>query len=106
MNKNSFIARVYWTVGGFAFAFFAVGIPWWSIPYNESWSGLETFLFWLGMLAVTIAAAFARVFGQAGFYLTIPFIGASLPSAILARVIVDTVRNPTTHNLWPFEIVI
>jgi ABC-type branched-subunit amino acid transport system permease subunit len=25
---------------------------------------------------------------------------------VLARVIVDVVRDPTSHNLWPFEIVI
>jgi hypothetical protein len=106
MSETSFVARLCWMGGGFIFAFFAVGIPWWSIPYDESWSGLETLFFCLGMLSVTIATAFARIFGHIGFYFTIPFIGASVPSAILARVIVDTIRNPTTHNLWPFEIFI
>jgi hypothetical protein len=105
MNKNPFVAQLCWTGGGFIFAFFAVGISWWSVPYNESWSGLETLFFWLGMLSVMIAAAIARILGRAGFYLTIPFIGASVPSAILARVIMDTIRNPTSHNLWPFEVV-
>jgi hypothetical protein len=106
MNKNPFVAQLCWTGGGFVFAFFAVGIPWWSIPYDQSWSGVETLFFWVGLFSVMMAAAFARIFGRAGFYLTIPFIGASVPAAIFARVLVDTIRNPTTHNLWPFEIAI
>ena len=24
----------------------------------------------------------------------------------MARVVVDTMRDPTSHNLWPFEVVI
>ena len=24
----------------------------------------------------------------------------------MARVVVDTARDPTSHNLWPFEMVI
>jgi hypothetical protein len=24
----------------------------------------------------------------------------------MARVVVDTTRDPTSHNLWPFELVI
>jgi hypothetical protein len=33
-------------------------------------------------------------------------IGASTPCAVMARVIYDTSADPTSHNLWPFEIVI
>jgi hypothetical protein len=36
-------------------------------------------------------------------------IGAALPAAavgfVILRIIVDTARDPTSHNLWPFEIV-
>ena len=35
--------------------------------------------------------------------------GAAVPVAIMAfvvlRIVVDTARDPTSHNLWPFEIV-
>jgi hypothetical protein len=106
MNKNSIVGQFCWTCGGFIFAFFAVGIPWWSFPYNESLGGLTLLFVWLGMFSVAIAAALARIIGHAGFYLTIPFISLSVPSAILARVIFETIANPTTHNLWPFEIVV
>ena len=33
-----------------------------------------------------------------------------LPAAVIAfvvlRILVDTARDPTSHNLWPFEIII
>ena len=31
---------------------------------------------------------------------------ASVPAAVLARVAVETTLDPTSHNLWPFELVI
>lgn len=36
-------------------------------------------------------------------------IGAAIPAAVMAfvvlRICIDTARDPTSHNLWPFEIV-
>ena len=36
-------------------------------------------------------------------------LAAALPCAggafVVLRIIIDTVRDPTSHNLWPFEIV-
>ncbi|HEX5830649.1 MAG TPA: hypothetical protein VFY16_06695, partial [Gemmatimonadaceae bacterium] len=32
--------------------------------------------------------------------------GGAVPTAVLARVVMDGVRDPTAHNLWPLEIVI
>jgi hypothetical protein len=36
-------------------------------------------------------------------------IGAAIPAAVMAfvvlRIVIDTARDPTSHNLWPFEIV-
>jgi len=37
-------------------------------------------------------------------------IAATVPAFVMAfvvgRIIVDTARDPTSHNLWPFEILI
>jgi hypothetical protein len=37
-------------------------------------------------------------------------IAAAIPAAVIAfvvlRILVDTARDPTSHNLWPFEIII
>ena len=32
-------------------------------------------------------------------------IGMTLPAAVMIRVAVETWHDPTSHNLWPFEIV-
>jgi hypothetical protein len=36
-------------------------------------------------------------------------IAAAVPAAIIlfvvARIVIDTARDPTSHNLWPFEIL-
>ena len=32
--------------------------------------------------------------------------GALLPAVVFARVMFDVAQNPTSHNLWPFEIAI
>ena len=29
-----------------------------------------------------------------------------VPAAVMARVVVDTARDSTSHNLWPLEILI
>jgi hypothetical protein len=33
-------------------------------------------------------------------------VGAAVPAPILARIVVDTTKDPTSHNLWPFEVII
>ena len=63
----------------FLVGFLVVGVPYWRIPYNKATS--------------------AAVMGGA------ILIGA-VPAAVMARVVVDTTRDPTSHNLWPFELVI
>ncbi len=29
-----------------------------------------------------------------------------IPSVVMVRVMVDCSRDPTSHNLWPFELII
>ena len=43
---------------------------------------------------------------SSGFWLTTVIVGASVPAAVFARVIYDTSSDPTSHNLWPFEIIL
>lgn len=38
--------------------------------------------------------------------MTIVFVvGGSVPSAVLARITVETTNDPTSHNLWPLELI-
>jgi hypothetical protein len=55
---------------------------------------------------VGVLAAAARAVGKARILTVILAVGAAVPAPILARIAVDTAKDPTSHNLWPFEFVI
>jgi hypothetical protein len=87
-----------------AAAFLAAGIPWWLAPYNRFTFSHPAAL--LGSIAFTgIAAGFAG-WGPLGLGRTVLAAGGAVPAAVMARVLVDTLRDPTSHNLWPFEVVL
>ncbi len=64
--------------------------------------------FMLGMLALGMVALVAPAWGvwrwRGGWR-----IAAAIPAAVMAlvvlRIVLGTVFDPTSHNLWPFEIV-
>jgi hypothetical protein len=94
----------YWLVAAFAIGFLAVGLPYWQIPYAKV--SLPSTLYGPGLLVVAAGAAAARAFGKARFLMVFLIVGATVPLAVLARVAVETNRDPTSHNLWPFEFII
>jgi hypothetical protein len=95
-------SRLGWRVIAFTFAFFAVGAMHWPIPYDEV--ELPASLMGPGLALVALAAVIARVFGRVGFLSAIVIVGSAAPAAIVARVVVDTATDPTSHNLWPVEL--
>lgn len=64
--------------------------------------------FMLAMIAICVLAFAGPAWGlwrwRGGWR-----IGAAIPAAVMAfvvlRIFIDTARDPTSHNLWPFEIV-
>jgi hypothetical protein len=103
--RNNVQSRAgYWLVAAFVVGFFAVGIPYWLIPYEKV--SLPSTLYGSGLLVVGVLAAAIRAFGQARLLTVILAVGAAVPAPILARIAVDTTKDPTSHNLWPFEIII
>ena len=95
---------VYWLAAAFVVSFFAVGFPYWQIPYAKV--SLPSTLYGMGLLVVGILAAAARAFGKASLLAVILAVGGAVPAPILARIAVDTAKDPTSHNLWPFEFII
>ncbi|HET8947541.1 MAG TPA: hypothetical protein VFQ07_11220 [Candidatus Polarisedimenticolia bacterium] len=86
-------------------AFLGCGALLWPIPYSQvSLPGnpSPSLLLLLGAVVGFIAALLIRP-GFAAAWLTVP-IGFAL--AVVARVAVETWSDPTSHNLWPFEVVI
>ena len=96
--------RKYWWQPGFTAAFFTVGVPYWLIPYNTL--NLPDSVLSAGLLVVIAAAALVRVFSGRHFWRVVAVMGSVVPAVIMVRVVVDGLRDSTSHNLWPFEVVI
>jgi len=86
----------------FLAGFLVVGVPYWRIPYNKATSASIM----VGAILIGVIALIARIV-VSGRLSRIVLAGAgAVPAAVMARVVVDTMRDPTSHNLWPFEAVI
>jgi hypothetical protein len=77
----------------------AYGLPYWFLPYNHtpSWAVVGI----TGMLAGALGGALMRGIAQ-----PILCVAGGFAVACMARVVVDGIKDPTSHNLWPFEVVI
>ena len=86
----------------FLTGFLLVGVPYWRIPYNKA-----TFESLVGGAVLTgTVALIARLALRARFLVVVAVVAAAVPFAVFARVVADGMRDPTSHNLWPFEVVI
>jgi hypothetical protein len=92
-----------WWVVAFAAAFFAVGAPYWRVPYQDV--ELPITILTPELLVLTVAAALLRLLGRVHFIIATTVAALGAPAAVMARVVVDTAQDPTSHNLWPFEVV-
>ena len=88
----------------FLVAFFAIGLPYWSVPYGKV--GAPSALLGVGLAVSALAALVVSAAGFARARLAALVVGASGPAAVMLRVIVDCSRDPTAHNLWPFEVAL
>ena len=100
MYKN----RSHWLRVAYLLGFLAAGIPYWLIPYHQV--NLPSALISPGLLVVVLAALILRAMSVASFWKVVRILGTTLAAAVLARVIVEGMRDPSSHNLWPFEILI
>ena len=86
----------------FLAGFLVVVVPYWRIPYNKATSSAAVG----GAILIGVVALIARVLIDARALRVVLVLAAAVPAAVMARVVVDTTRDPTSHNLWPFELVI
>jgi hypothetical protein len=82
----------------------AIGFPYWGLRYSQV--NLPDALYGWGLLLVFVFSAAIRIGGTAAFLETMVGMALAVPSVVLLRVVYDTSFDPTSHNLWPFEIVI
>ncbi|WP_257303622.1 hypothetical protein [Geothrix campi] len=88
----------------FSAAFLAVGLPWWMAPYNRF--SFSHPLSILGFLVFVCLATWAAGGTSLGLRRATLAVGAAVPCAVMARVVVDVAKDPTSHNLWPFEVIL
>lgn len=88
----------------FFLSFFTVGIPYWRIPYNTV--NLPEALPVFGLIVAGGVAMMLRLQTTATFWQIIKVITASVPASVFARVVWDGFKDPSLHNLWPFEIAV
>jgi presenilin-like A22 family membrane protease len=79
-------------------------VPYWLTPYSQL--NLPDAVLGAGLLVIMAAAALARAYAGRPFWRVVAVMGSAVPAVVMLRVVVDGVRDSTSHNLWPFELVI
>ena len=103
MNSSQvkWLKNVLWLVGAFALCFGVGGWIWWRDSYQEY---LHAGFHW-GILPLIAGVAFSLSWiVDVGVVPSALVLGSALPAIIVARVVLDCVRDPSNHNLWPFEV--
>jgi hypothetical protein len=59
----------------------------------------------LGLLVAGIAVPLWSVYKWRGGWRLAAAVPAALIGFVVLRIVVDTARDPTSHNLWPFEVL-
>ena len=60
----------------------------------------------IGRFLGLLLALLARWKGCVRVRWAAPAMALSMPVVVAARVVADTAADPTSHNLWPFEIAL
>ena len=100
MNANS----PFWLWAAFAACLAVVGIPYLRVPYEDI--SLPNTLVTLALAAVFVTSTLATGLGWARVRRTIVVLGGVVPLAVMARAAWEVAQDPTSHDLWPFELII
>jgi hypothetical protein len=87
----------------FIAAFVGSGLPFWVTPYARI--GEQTWAI-AALVVVLPLAAGLRLTGVAGLLATVTILPAAMLTANAVRIAIDTGVDPTSHNLWPLELIL
>jgi hypothetical protein len=90
-------------LAAFAAAFASLGGIYWRVPYDRA--DATSIGAWGAAIVGTLAAA-AIIAGRCRFWPSVLTMAASVPAVVATRVVFDGMHDPTSHNLWPFELVL
>jgi hypothetical protein len=96
--------RAIWVLAGFTAGVVATGLPYWTIPYSQV--SLPNTLVQNCLLPIALVAVLLPLVSGLGIVRSAMAVGIAVPGAVFARMVVDTSRDPTSHNLWPIEVMI
>jgi hypothetical protein len=86
----------------FGAAFVVAAALYW--PAFERKINLPQAIYGLPLWLTGAVAVIDGVMSRRPFARSLWLAAAVLPAAVFARVVYDGMRDPTSHNLWPFEI--
>ena len=89
-------------LAAFTVAFASVGAIYWRVPYSRA--DVTSIGAWGAAIVGTLTAA-AIIAGRCRFWPSVLALAGSVPAVVATRVVFDGMRDPTSHNLWPFELV-
>jgi len=92
------------SIGAFLLCFLVVGVPFWSIPYSKV--TVPNSFYGLGVLAVFVAATLLCSRFRFSFRRGLAVPALAFPAALMARVVVEGLMDPSRHNLWPLALII
>ena len=99
MNRH----RTALLIVGFAAGLLLTGVPFWRLPYNANFLADPGMMFGLAGLAFVTATLVVAGIAPAGRVFWVML--AAFPAAVALRVAVEVAKDPTSHNLWPIELV-
>jgi hypothetical protein len=87
-------------------AFLLCGLLLWPIPYSEVslLGGKPSTALWF--VAGTAAAVLAGFLYRKTFIAAMLTVPVGFAGAVLGRVVVEGLADPTSHNMWPVEVAI
>lgn len=88
----------------FVIGVLSVGMQFWLMPYNKI--NVPDTLYGPGLVVIFILSVLLCAGGIAPLLRILNIMAVTVPSAVMARVIVEGMMDPTKHNLWPLVILI
>ena len=87
----------------FLLAVLATGLPIWFVNYHTYTKGMLTIISEVLVFLLATYASFQTKNKNKAILFTV---AGGFILAIIAKIIIDILINPSDHNLWPFELVL
>lgn len=97
-------SKATWLFLAFVACVLGVGVPYWLPDYHAI--NLPDSLMGPGLIMVGLAAFLLYTSGVTRWWKGTMTVAASVPAVVFIRVLVDCFKDPTSHNLWPLEMII